>query len=186
MLDSLAVLNLPMTSELGSAVLARWNSLDADAAAREVLPCCGSRAWADALTARRPFTTAQQFFEASDAVWAALDEPAWREAFAAHPRIGQQHAPAATAQSLAWSSEEQRAAASPDAAAELALAEGNRQYEERFGRIFIVCAAGRSAAGILAILQRRLLNTAAAEMLEAAEQQRQITHLRLRRWLGGN
>jgi 2-oxo-4-hydroxy-4-carboxy-5-ureidoimidazoline decarboxylase len=76
--------------------------------------------------------------------------------------------------------------AGPDAAARLALAEGNRQYEERFGRIFIVCAAGRSAAEILAILQRRMQNTAAAELLKAAEQQRQITQLRLRRWLGVN
>ena len=66
----------------------------------------------------------------------------------------------------------------------LALAEGNRQYEERFGRIFIVCASGKSAAEILAILNARMQNTIAAELLEAAEQQRQITQLRLRRWLG--
>ena len=169
-----------------STPLLRWNPLDAESAAREILPCCGSRAWADGMAAQRPFASAQQLLAASDAVWAALDEPAWREAFAAHPRIGQQNAPGATAQSLAWSSEEQRAAAEPDGAARLALAEGNRQYEERFGRIFIVCAAGRSAAEILAILQRRMQNTAAAEMLEAAEQQRQITQLRLRRWLGVN
>ena len=73
---------------------------------------------------------------------------------------------------------------SPDDAVKLALAEGNRQYEERFGRIFIVCASGRSAQEILAILNARMSNTAAAELLEAAEQQRQITQLRLRRWLG--
>jgi 2-oxo-4-hydroxy-4-carboxy-5-ureidoimidazoline decarboxylase len=169
-----------------STPLLRWNSLDAESAVREILPCCGSRAWAEGMAAQRPFASAHQLLAASDAVWANLDESAWREAFAAHPRIGQQNAPGATAQSLAWSSEEQRAAAAPDAAARLALAEGNRQYEERFGRIFIVCAAGRSAAEILAILQRRMQNTAAAEMLEAAEQQRQITQLRLRRWLGVN
>jgi 2-oxo-4-hydroxy-4-carboxy-5-ureidoimidazoline decarboxylase len=175
-----------MMTQSCSTPLLRWNSLDAEGAAREILPCCGSRAWVDGMAAQRPFASAQQLLAASDAVWAGLDERAWREAFAAHPRIGQQHAPGATAQSLAWSSEEQRTAAGPDAAARLALAEGNRQYEERFGRIFIVCAAGRSAAEILAILQRRMQNTAAAEMLEAAEQQRQITQLRLRRWLGVN
>ncbi len=175
-----------MNEQSSSPVLTRWNSLDADAAASEILPCCGSRAWANAVAAHRPFATPGELFAASDSVWLALDESAWREAFASHPRIGQQHAAAATAQSLAWSSEEQRAAAGPDAAARLALAEGNRQYEERFGRIFIVCAAGRSATEILAILQRRMHNTAAAEMLEAAEQQRQITQLRLRRWLGVN
>jgi 2-oxo-4-hydroxy-4-carboxy-5-ureidoimidazoline decarboxylase len=165
-------------------VLACWNALDAETASREILPCCGSQAWADALAARRPFADAPQLFAASDEVWATLPEPAWHEAFASHPRIGQQHARSATAQSLTWSSAEQRAAVSEDDAVKLALAEGNRQYEERFGRIFIVCASGRSAQEILAILNARMSNTAAAELLEAAGQQRQITQLRLRRWLG--
>jgi len=84
------------------------------------------------------------------------------------------------------SSEEQRAAMMPDAAAKLALAEGNRRYEDRFGRIFIVCASGRSAAEILANLERRMQNSAADELIEAGEQQRKITQLRLRRWLGVN
>jgi 2-oxo-4-hydroxy-4-carboxy-5-ureidoimidazoline decarboxylase len=75
---------------------------------------------------------------------------------------------------------------STEDAQKLALAKGNRQYEERFGRIFIVCAAGKSAAEILAILNARIRNTAADELLEAAEQQRQITQLRLRRWLGAD
>src|ERR1035438_7715450 len=111
-----------------NAVLNRWNSLDDEAAAREVLPCCGSHAWAAGLAAGRPFADAQRLAEASDRVWAALPEPAWSEAFDSHPRIGQQHARAATAESLAWSSAEQRAAGSQDDAAKLALAEGNRQY----------------------------------------------------------
>ena len=172
-----------MTTQTRSAVLDRWNHIDAETAAREILPCCGSHAWADGLAARRPYASPQQLFEASDAIWLALDEAAWREAFDSHPRIGQQHARAATAESLAWSSQEQRAAMSQDDAVKLALAEGNRQYEERFGRIFIVCASGRSAAEILALLEQRMQNSADAEMLEAAEQQRQITQLRLRRWL---
>jgi len=169
-----------------NSILDRWNSLDTEAAAREVLPCCGSHAWAAGLAARRPVATAEQLYEESDWIWASLPESAWREAFDSHPRIGQQHAHAATAKSLAWSSEEQRAAVSPDEAVKLALAEANRQYEEKFGRIFIVCASGRSVAEILAICKSRMNNTPAAEMLEAAEQQRQITQLRLRRWLGVN
>jgi 2-oxo-4-hydroxy-4-carboxy-5-ureidoimidazoline decarboxylase len=177
---------ISMTTPNIEDVLARWNELDAETAAREVLPCCGSRGWADGLAARRPFADAQELFDISDAVWAGLAEDDWREAFDSHPRIGQQHARAATAESLAWSSEEQRAAMLPDEAAKLALAAANRQYEERFGRIFLVCASGKSAAEILAILERRMNSTAAAEMLEAAEQQRQITQLRLRRWLGVN
>jgi 2-oxo-4-hydroxy-4-carboxy-5-ureidoimidazoline decarboxylase len=168
-----------------NATLGRWNSLDAEPAAREILSCCGSRAWAEALAARRPFSDPEKLFEDSDWVWAGLAEDDWREAFDSHPRIGQQHARAATVESLAWSAQEQSAAAQEDAS-KLALAEGNRQYEERFGRIFIVCATGKSAAEILATLNTRMNNTAADEVLEAAEQQRQITQLRLRRWLGVN
>jgi 2-oxo-4-hydroxy-4-carboxy-5-ureidoimidazoline decarboxylase len=182
MLDNLTNMETPSQS----AVLAAWNDLDAVAAAREILPCCGSLAWAEAVTARRPLPSPQELFEESDRIWAGLAEDDWREAFDSHPRIGQQHARAATAESLAWSSEEQREAMSPDEAAKLALAEGNRQYEEKFGRIFIVCAASKNAAEILALLNARMQNDAATEMLEAAEQQRQITQLRLRRWLGVN
>jgi 2-oxo-4-hydroxy-4-carboxy-5-ureidoimidazoline decarboxylase len=173
-----------MTTQTEDAVLTTWNSLELESAAREILPCCGSHAWANALVARRPFSNAAQIFAASDAIWAELPEPAWREAFDSHPRIGHQHARSATPQSLSWSSAEQRTAMSEDDAPRLALADGNRQYEERFGRIFIVCASGKSAAEILAILNARMKNSAAAELLEAAEQQRQITQLRLRRWLG--
>ena len=177
-----------MTTPSTNSILAGWNTLDAEAAAREILPCCGSRAWAQDLAARRPFASADELADASDWVWASLPEVDWREAFDSHPRIGQQHARAATAESLAWSSQEQcaamSAAGSEEDAAKLALAERNRQYEEKFGRIFIVRAAGKSAAEILSILDARMVNDAPSEMLEAAEQQRQITQLRLRRWLG--
>lgn len=173
-----------MSLRTANAVLERWNGLAAADAAREVLPCCGSRAWAERLAARRPFVSADELSAASDAVWWALPERDWQEAFDSHPRIGQQHAKSATDESLKWSSQEQRAAMSPDEAVQGALAEGNRRYEERFGRIFIVCASGRSAAEIFGILEQRMGNPPDAELKEAAEQQRQITQLRLRRWMG--
>ena len=65
----------------------------------------------------------------------------------------------------------------------IALAEANREYEQRFGHIFIVCATGKSAPEILEILRRRLRNDEHTELREAAEQQRQITHIRLTKWL---
>lgn len=175
-----------MKTSAPNEVLDRWNALDPGSAAREVLPCCGSRAWAEFLAAHRPFADPAQLFATSDRIWATLPEPAWREAFDSHPRIGQQHARSATAQSLSWSSAEQRTAATGEESVKLALAEGNRQYEEKFGRIFIVCAAGKSAEEILMVLNARVHNTAAAELLESVEQQRQITQLRLRRWLGAD
>ena len=167
-------------------VLRRWNVAEAEPAAHEILPCCGSNAWAEGVVSRRPFATAEELFITSDLIWQGLAEDDWREAFDSHPRIGQQHAKAATAQSLFWSSQEQSAAIVSDEVTKQALAEANREYEARFGRIFIVCATGKSTAQILSICKARMNNDPATEMLEAAEQQRQITQLRLRRWLGLN
>jgi 2-oxo-4-hydroxy-4-carboxy-5-ureidoimidazoline decarboxylase len=163
-------------------VLARWNALDHITAASEILPCCGSRAWAEALTAARPITDEPTLFETSARIWRALPEAAWQQAFDSHPRIGQQHAQRATGQSLRWSAQEQSKAATTDTAKQ-ALAEANHRYEEKFHRIFIVCATGKSSAEILNILESRMNNDASTELREAAEQQRQITELRLHRWL---
>jgi 2-oxo-4-hydroxy-4-carboxy-5-ureidoimidazoline decarboxylase len=165
-------------------VLSRWNALDAESATREVLPCCGSSAWAAQLTAKRPIADELSLLETSSAVWFSLPEEAWQQAFDTHPRIGQKHAQTqATEKSLRWSAQEQHTALSEDEAAKLALEEANRHYEQRFGRIFIVCASGKSAREILSILDQRMTNDASTELREAAEQQRQITELRLRRWL---
>jgi 2-oxo-4-hydroxy-4-carboxy-5-ureidoimidazoline decarboxylase len=165
-------------------VLFRWNSLDEVSAAQEILPCCGSRAWAAALASQRPFEDEAILAAASDNVWFALPQRDWQEAFDSHPRIGQKHAQTqATEESLRWSMQEQRTALSHDEVAKLALEEANRRYEQRFGRIFIVCASGKTSAEILRILEARMQNDAATELREAAGQQRQITQLRLHRWL---
>jgi 2-oxo-4-hydroxy-4-carboxy-5-ureidoimidazoline decarboxylase len=164
-------------------VLARWNSIDPTLAAEQILPCCGSRAWAAELAARRPIADEDHLLISSDAIWFSLPEAAWQESFDSHPRIGQQKARAATETSLAWSATEQSAAMSADDAAKLTLDKGNRLYEEKFGRIFIVCASGRSANEILTILEARMKNDASTELHEAADQQHQITQLRLQRWL---
>jgi 2-oxo-4-hydroxy-4-carboxy-5-ureidoimidazoline decarboxylase len=165
-------------------VLARWNSLDPAAAACEALPCCGSQSWAAALASRRPIADEASLIKASTDIWLALPEKAWQEAFDSHPRIGQSHAQTrATEESLRWSAQEQRTALSENDAAKLALEEANRRYEQKFGRIFIVCATGKTSAEMLAILEARMKNDAATELREAAEQQRQITQLRLHRWL---
>jgi 2-oxo-4-hydroxy-4-carboxy-5-ureidoimidazoline decarboxylase len=167
--------------------LEQWNSLNLDAAAATILPCCGSRAWATELAVRRPIADGAALLAESAAVWQALPVEAWQEAFDSHPRIGEQKAQKdATAASLAASAKEQSVALSADDAAKLALKEANHHYEQRFGRIFIICASGRSASEILAALETRMNNDDATELRESAEQQRQITALRLKRWLGDN
>jgi 2-oxo-4-hydroxy-4-carboxy-5-ureidoimidazoline decarboxylase len=126
---------------------------------------------------------------ASDEIWQSLTESDWLEAFGSHPRIGESSIggsrTATSSQSAAWSTQEQEKVAEGENSAKVALADGNREYELRFHRIFIVCATGKSAQEILAILQRRLQNDPATELHEAAEQQRQITQVRLRKWLQG-
>jgi len=167
-----------------SDVLARWNNMLSNDAEGEILPCCGSEAWARGMAARRPIRDETALLAACDEVWESLPESDWKEAFRSHPRIGESRASEAnTAQSAAWSGEEQRRVASASEDVKVALAEENRAYEQRFNRIFIVCAMGRTAPEILAILRRRLRNDDITELHEAAEQQRQIAHLRLKKWL---
>jgi 2-oxo-4-hydroxy-4-carboxy-5-ureidoimidazoline decarboxylase len=167
-----------------SGVLPRWNKLRADEAAEEILPCCGSKAWAHAMAARRPIVDEAALLATSDEVWKSLSESDWIEAFRSHPRIGESHPPVASStRSAAWSEEEQRRAGTATEDVKFALAEMNRVYEEHFRSIFIVCANGKSAPEILAILRRRLQNDETTELHEAAEQQRQIARLRLKKWL---
>lgn len=161
-----------------------WNAMSANEAAAAVLPCCGSHAWAQGLAARRPLSTLPELLAASDTAWWSLPETDWKQAFDSHPRIGEQHAQGdVTDASLKWSAGEQGLAATCEEEAKRLLALGNRAYEQKFGRIFIVCATGKSAHEMLTIMERRMQHTAEEELQEAAEQQRQITHIRLQKWL---
>jgi OHCU decarboxylase len=172
-------------SEALSPVLARWNALPDMEAAEAIVPCCGSQRWAREMVRQRPFGSVAELVEASDRVWRGLGAEDWDEAFRSHPRIGERKAPAAaTKRSAAWSRQEQDGVRAHDTMALAELARRNTEYEARFGRVFLVCATGKSAAEMLAILARRLGNDAESELREAAEQQRQITQLRLRKWLG--
>jgi len=165
-------------------ILARWNALQPDEAASEILSCCGSRAWAACLTGKRPFADEPTLFAAADECWQNLPEADWLEAFRSHPRIGEQHAEKkTTAVSAAWSKSEQSQMSLADDAILHRMREGHRQYETRFGRIFIVCASGKQPAEMLNILERRLGNDPAQELQESAAQQQQIMQLRLRKWL---
>jgi 2-oxo-4-hydroxy-4-carboxy-5-ureidoimidazoline decarboxylase len=169
-----------------SEVLARWNDLPAEEAAREILPCCGSNTWAASLVSRRPVREESELLAASDEIWRGLGEVDWLAAFRSHPRIGESRAErTVSAQSSAWSEQEQKKAATADEAIKTALRWGNREYEQKFGRIFIVCATGKSASEILEILRRRLHNDDATELQQAAEEQRQIMHIRLKKWIAG-
>jgi 2-oxo-4-hydroxy-4-carboxy-5-ureidoimidazoline decarboxylase len=138
------------------------------------------------IVTRRPLPDEKLLLAAADVVWRSLPESDWLEAFRSHPRIGESISPKeASARSTTWSEQEQRKVAQAGIAVRAALAEANREYERRFHHIFIVCATGKSPEEILKILRQRLDNDERTELIEAAEQQRQITQIRLRKWLRG-
>jgi 2-oxo-4-hydroxy-4-carboxy-5-ureidoimidazoline decarboxylase len=166
-----------------NAVLDRWNKTDESEALSAMMACCGAHRWAKAMVGLRPMASVVELSLAADRVWATMQETDWMEAFACHPRIGERKAAHASARSQAWSRQEQSSAADAEEAVLAELAAGNELYEERFGFTYIVCATGKSGEEMLSILNQRLASERNEELREAAEQQRQITQIRLGKWL---
>jgi OHCU decarboxylase len=164
--------------------LDRVNALAPDEANRELLACCGSTRWAQAMVMRRPFDNEDELKRAADHVWWALDHDDWLEAFKRHPRIGGTKSEVAQSeQGARWSDGEQAGMREATNAVATELARLNDAYAERFGFIYIVCATGRRAEDLLDLLRARLTNDAASEIRVAAEEQRKITRLRLEKLL---
>jgi OHCU decarboxylase len=181
--------------------LAELNALDEMSAARAFLRCCGSSRWAREMAAARPFESAERLHEAADRIWSSLDAADWLEAFAAHPRIGVRASARGRQSALEhegrdrsvtgergwgsaslekrWAAAEQAGVSSAPESVLARLADGNRAYEAKFGYIFIVCATGKSAQEMLALLEDRLSHDPATERCIAADEQAKITHIRL-------
>ena len=166
-----------------SDILKRFNELSGQDAETLLLTLCGSSRWANALAARRPFTDAEHLQHAAGNLWFYLDEADWLEAFAQHPRIGEHVAAAEPASFQAHSGAEQAGVLLSLNGSAAALTQGNQAYEQRFGFLYIVCASGRTAPELLAVLEQRLQNDRRTELHEAARQQGMITALRISRWL---
>lgn len=156
-----------------TGAIERWNALPPEEAVASLLTCCGSTEWARRMSEARPFRDLPGLLDAADRIWRSLSEADWLEAFRVHPRIGE----GASGQAA----REQSGARNASVATLEALARANRDYEEKFGRIFLVCAAGKSAEDMLALCRERLHNDAGTEMRAAAEEQRKIMRLRLER-----
>jgi OHCU decarboxylase len=152
--------------------LAELNLLPASSAEAELQRCCGSRRWARLMIAERPFASADVLAAEAERIWWSLSAADWLEAFAAHPRIGERS-------ESAWATQEQAGVASITDEVRSLLLRLNREYEQRFGYTFIVCATGRSAAEMLAALEARFRNVPEDELQVAAVEQRKITALRL-------
>jgi 2-oxo-4-hydroxy-4-carboxy-5-ureidoimidazoline decarboxylase len=162
-----------------------WQRLDLAAPdeARDLLrSCCGATAWVDRMMARRPFGSRDALAAAAREEWFVLGRADWLEAFGHHPKIGDRDSLRQRFARTAHLSEREQAGVdgAPDDVLE-ALAAGNREYERRFGYIFIVCASGKPAMEMLNLLQHRLQNPPEAEIHIAAEEQAKITEIRLMR-----
>lgn len=133
--------------------------------------------WADAIVASRPYGTVDDVARVAERAADEWDTTHLDAALAHHPRIGQR----LTGQGAEAAVSRREQAAMAGASAELALqmAQANVEYEERFGRVFLIRAAGRPAEEMLAEARRRLANDKDSEVLEALEQLRQIALLRL-------
>lgn len=160
-----------------------WREIDeaAPERARELLArACGSSRWVDRMLERRPFRSQARLLQAARIEWFGLGETDWLEAFSHHPRIGDRSSlEKRFPQTHDLSSKEQSGIGIAGADTLTALAQANADYFARFGFIFIVCATGKSAQEMLALMVSRLLNDRATELRIAAEEQAKITALRL-------
>jgi OHCU decarboxylase len=158
-------------------------ALPPDEAQQEFLKCCGSVKWAKAMVQLRQYaTTIGGLVLLGNEMWWSLEPSDWLEAFHSHPKIGEKKAAAEVhTQSKHWSGQEQSGVQTAAQETLDALAQLNREYEDKFGFIFIVCAAGKSAGEMLALLRERLRNEREVELRIAAAEQAKITELRLKK-----
>ena len=147
--------------------------MSAGDAARTLAACCGSSRWVNAMLADRPFDSSEDLYASADSAWSQCGPDDWHEAFSHHPRIGDRVS--------GKEAQEQVGAQAASFSVKEQLTDANRRYEEKFGHIYIVCAAGKTAEEMLAIARTRLRNNPEAELRIAAEEQRKIMQLRLRK-----
>ena len=125
-----------------------------------------------------------ELLEDAEDEWWKCRQADWKEAFTHHPKIGDIDSLRKKFASTAdWASGEQSGVNKATEETILALAEGNKLYEEKFGFIFIICATGKSAEEMLAQLQQRLQNEPDEEIIIAADEQNKITKLRIEKLL---
>ena len=157
--------------------LATFN--ETDAYARDLLrTCLDAPRWAERVAAGRPYDTVDEVEAAMVAASASISDEELEQALARHPRIGERAD--AAKHEAAHSAREQSGVDRDDADLARRLEDGNRAYEERFGRVFIVRAAGRSGHDILDHLQLRLDNSDELERAATIDQLVQIAVLRMR------
>lgn len=153
------------------------NALKPKEARLELMRCCGSIRWAERMEAGRPYSDRAALLAAAEKTWWGLEAQDWLESFSHHPRIGAKKVEAV------WAKKEQEGVKSASKQVLQTLVEKNHAYERRFGHIFLVCATGKSADEMLAILESRMPNDPDKELRVAAGEQAKITAIRLNKLL---
>ena len=154
--------------------LAWFNSLTDEEAQERLYACLALPTWAATVAAGRPYETLSRLMARVDLEMDKLADADWLQAFAAHPRIGERGG-----SSAATSEREQFKVMQATDETLSALRVENQAYEDKFGHIFLIAAAGRSADEILGALRERMGNDPATEVEVAAHEQRKIARLRL-------
>ncbi|PAJ75038.1 OHCU decarboxylase [Pseudoalteromonas sp. NBT06-2] len=159
------------------------NAMDVAQAKHAFMQCCTSSAWVSKMVESRPYVDLDALFEAANSNWIGLSEGDYLEAFDGHPKIGDVSSLMKKyANTKRLAAGEQSGMNAADEATIKALAKGNDDYHGKFGFIFIVCATGKSAAQMLALLEARIDNDRETEFKNAAEEQRKIFHIRLNKF----
>lgn len=156
--------------------LEEFNSAAAAELALALSACCDVPDWVEAVSAGRPYSDVDGLLATADAAAQRFRSDDVDRALRAHPRIGERATGPGT--EAGWSRQEQ-SGVQPDQDTATALIEGNCAYEERFGRVFLICATGLSAEQILESLRGRLANDPATENAVVADELRKIALLRL-------
>jgi len=160
--------------------LHEFNTLDRPLLIEALRKCCTSTAWINKMLPFIPAEDLVELLEDAEEQWWKCSEEDWKEAFAGHPKIGDANSLAKKFSTTAdWAAKEQQGASGASDQVLNELARANKLYEEKFGYIFIVCATGKTAEEMLAILQARMENTPADEIQIAADEQNKITRIRL-------
>jgi OHCU decarboxylase len=162
--------------------LEEFNSTPADRLRPALAACCDVPEWVEGILAKRPYGDVAALTAVADQSLRELDDDEVDRALQAHPRIGDRAQGVSTEAS--WSRKEQ-SGVGDDPGARRELAEGNRQYEERFGRVFLICATGLSAQDMLTNLRERLMHDDVTEAKVVHEELRKIALLRLAKVVDG-
>ncbi len=160
------------------------NALTPSEANEQFKLCCGASNWVEKMNQNRPFQDKNEVYQQAESIWFSLSSEDWLEAFTHHPKIGDIDSLRKKFHNTkSISKNEQSGVNDAEKSTLNDLAKSNQLYEDKFGFIFIVCATGKSADQMLALIKMRLNKNAETEMQNAAKEQNKITQLRLEKLL---